>query len=98
MWVYWILAYVVGMSIHGFYRNFHHVAGGLSQAADQELASVVLWLIAAVAFAPVVFWNASTWLRSEEDPDTELAQVARAERRRGTSIDRRRHGGATPAP
>jgi cytochrome c oxidase assembly factor CtaG len=98
MWVYWILAYLVGMSNHGFYPNFHHVAGGLSAAADQEFASVVLWLVAAVAFVPLIFWNALTWLQSEEDPDTELAQVARAERRRGTSTALRPHNGATPAP
>ena len=85
MWVFWILAYLVGLSNHGFYRSFQHVAGGLSAAADQEIAAVVLWFVATVAFVPVIFWNALTWLQSEEDPDSELLQVARAERRRGTA-------------
>lgn len=91
MWVFWIDAYVVGMSNHDFYRNFHHTAGhGLSAASDQQIAAVVLWLVASVTFAPVIFWNALSWLRTE-DPDTELAALARSERRRGTppSIGRR---------
>jgi cytochrome c oxidase assembly factor CtaG len=85
MWVFWILAYLVGLSNRGFYRSFHHVAGGLSAPADQEIAAVVLWFVATAAFIPVIFWNALTWLQSEEDPDSELLQVARAERRRGTA-------------
>ena len=84
MWAFWILAYVVGLSNHDFYRNFHHVAGGLSAAADQQIASAVLWFVAAVTFVPVIFWNALMWLKTEEDPDAELLALARAERRRGT--------------
>jgi cytochrome c oxidase assembly factor CtaG len=87
MWVFWILAYLVGLSNRGFYPSFHHVAGGLSAAADEEIAAVVLWFVATAAFIPVIFWNAMTWLQSEEDPDSELLQVARAERRRGTAPD-----------
>ncbi len=83
MWCFWILAYVAGLSDHGFYRNFHHLAGGLSEAADQQIASAVLWFVAAAAFVPVIFWNAYRWLQSEEDPDAELLALARAERRRG---------------
>jgi len=87
MWVFWILAYLVGLSNHGFYPSFPHVAGGLSAAADEEIAAVVLWFVATAAFMPVIFWNALTWLQSEDDPDSELLQVARAERRRGTAPD-----------
>jgi len=82
MWAFWILAYVVGLSNHDFYRNFHHAGGGLSAAADQQIASAVLWFFAAVAFVPVIFWNALQWLKTDEDPDTELLALARAERRR----------------
>ena len=39
MWVFWILAYIVGLSNHVFYPNFTHVPGGLSAAGDQEIAS-----------------------------------------------------------
>ena len=66
-----------GLSNHGFYRSFHHVAGGLSAAADQQIASAVLWFAATVAFVPVIFWNALQWLKTEEDPDTELQALAR---------------------
>lgn len=75
MWVFWIMAYVSGLSTHGFYRSFHHAPGGLSSAADQQIASAVLWLVATVAFAPLVFWNALQWLKTE-DPDTELQALA----------------------
>jgi cytochrome c oxidase assembly factor CtaG len=98
MWAFWILAYVTGLSIHGFYHNFHHAAGGLSAAADEQISSVVLWFVAAVAFIPVIFWNALTWLQSEEDPDTELRTLTRSERRRGTAPFPPKRGDATPMP
>ena len=46
---------------------------------------------------PVIFWNAVLWLQTDEDPDTELASLLRAERRRGTSPPRR-DGEGTPTP
>lgn len=84
MWAFWILAYVSGLSTHDYYGNFHHVRGGLSAAADQQIASAILWLVSALSFAPLIFWNAFQWLKTEEDPDTELLALARDERRRGT--------------
>ena len=84
MWAFWILAYVSGLSTHDFYGNFHHTRGALSAAADQQIASAVLWLVSALSFAPLIFWNAFQWLKNEEDPDTELLALARDERRRGT--------------
>jgi cytochrome c oxidase assembly factor CtaG len=98
MWAFWILAYVTGLSNRGFYRNFHHVPGALSAAADQQIASALLWAVAAASFVPVIFWNALTWLQSEEDPDTELQTLARAERRRGSAPFTPKHGGPSPAP
>ena len=50
--------------------------GGLSAAADQQIASAVLWFVAAAAFVPVIFWNALMWLKTDEDPDTELLALA----------------------
>ena len=97
MWAFWILAYVVGLSDHDFYRNFHHAAGGLSAPADQQIASAVLWFVAAAAFAPVIFWNALAWLRTEEDPDAELVALTKSERRRGLPPARGRSGGGAPA-
>jgi hypothetical protein len=75
---------VVGLSERDFYRNFHHAAGGLSAGADQQIASAVLWFVAAASFVPVIFWNALMWLKTDEDPDTELLALMRAARRRGT--------------
>ena len=85
MWVFWVLAYVAGLSTGGFYSGFHHVAGGLSATADEQIGAVVLWFVAASAFVPVIFWNALAWLQSDDDPDTELLGLARAEQRRGTA-------------
>jgi cytochrome c oxidase assembly factor CtaG len=96
MWVFWILAYVSGLSNHGFYRSFHHVPGGLGAAADQQIASAVLWAVAAATFIPVIFWNALTWLQSEEDPDTEFLTLARTERRRGAAPITPKRDGPTP--
>ena len=84
MWVFWILAYIVAMSTHDFYANFHHAPGGLSAAADQQIAAALSWFVAAAAFLPVIFANAVMWLQTDADPDTELASLLRAERRRGT--------------
>lgn len=98
MWAFWILAYVTGLSNRGFYHNFSHVAGGLSAAADQQIAAGVLWAVAAATFVPVIFVNALSWLQSEEDPDAELQQLARSERRRGTAPFTPKRGGASPAP
>ena len=94
MWAFWILAYVTGLSNHDFYRNFHHVGGGLSAAADQQIAAAVLWFFAAAGFVPVIFWNALLWLKTDEDPDTELLAVTRAERRRGMPPVSREPGSA----
>lgn len=95
MWSYWILAYVAGFSTHGFYGAFHHTVGGLSAGADEQIASAVLWAVAAATFLPVIFGNMLGWLHSEEDPDHELLALARADRRRGTPSLRQHSGGAT---
>jgi len=83
LWFVWIEAYLVAMSQSGWYRNFHHVAGGgLSRAADQQVAAVVLWFIATVIFVPVIFVNALRWLKQgEEEPEAELRKLVRADRR-----------------
>jgi hypothetical protein len=70
------------------------VPGGLSAAADQQIATAVLWFVAAASFVPVIFWDAMMWLRTDADPDAELLALARAERRRGTQpLTRRQEGG-----
>jgi cytochrome c oxidase assembly factor CtaG len=96
MWAFWILAYATGLSTHDVYRSFPHMAGGLSAAADQQIASAVIWFGAAAAFIPLVFWNALQWLQTE-DPDLELLALARQEKRRGMPPIGGHHGGASPS-
>lgn len=98
MWVFWIMAYLVALSNRGFYPNFHHTAGSLGAAADEQIGAALLWLVATVAFVPVIFWNALHWLQSEDDPDAELLVLAREERRRGTSPLSSDHRGDVASP
>ena len=59
-----------------------HLAGSARRPTNRS-RSAVLWFVAAASFVPVIFWNAVEWLRTEDDPDTELLALMRAERRRG---------------
>ncbi len=84
MWTAWVVAYLDAMSHNSWYTAFHHAAGrGLSLAADQQLSAGLIWLISAVVFVPIVFWNLVYWLQSEEDPNEELGRLIREERTRG---------------
>jgi cytochrome c oxidase assembly factor CtaG len=67
MWTVWTISYLGGFSSTSWYTGFHHSAGGLSAGADQQFSTAVCWLVAALAFMPVVFWNLLVWLRSEEE-------------------------------
>jgi cytochrome c oxidase assembly factor CtaG len=83
MWVTWIMAYLLGMSHADWFPAYHHVAGaGLSLIADQQLTAGMLWLLAAVAFVPLLFASLVVWLRSGDDPDEEMRRLVRVERRR----------------
>ncbi len=83
MWTIWVLAYLLGFASVAWYPAYRHVAGhGLSMAADQQLATWVLWAVAAVSFLPVIFYAAMTWLKEAEDPDAELRRVTRHQRPR----------------
>ena len=98
MWLLWTEAYLVGMSQSGWYSNFSHVAGrGLSQAADQQVAAMVLWLIATVVFVPVIFVNAMRWLHSDPEPDAELRRLLKEDRRGHTAFVQQ-HGATVPRP
>jgi cytochrome c oxidase assembly factor CtaG len=66
MWSIWIVAYLLGFATIPWYRSFHHVAGGLSLAADQEIACWILWAIPGFVFIPVVFAHLTSWLRKED--------------------------------
>jgi cytochrome c oxidase assembly factor CtaG len=77
MWVIWIIAYILGLATRGVFHAYHYLPGGpLSAVADQELATAVLWGVAAVCFLPVVFTSAVSWLHEGEDVDAELGRAA----------------------
>jgi len=83
MWATWAVGYALGFSESGLYRAYHYAAGGLGAVADQQVASGLFLLAGICAFAPVVFADLIAWLQGAEDPDAELRQLVRAERRTG---------------
>ncbi|HXQ62414.1 MAG TPA: cytochrome c oxidase assembly protein [Acidimicrobiales bacterium] len=83
MWTVWVTAYLVGLSHASVYRAFPHVAGrDLSVAADQAIATWVLWFTSLCAFLPVIFSNLVIWLRGDDDADEALYRLVRDGRRR----------------
>jgi cytochrome c oxidase assembly factor CtaG len=97
MWAVWVLAYTEAMSNTSWYSTFHHSAGhGLGASADHQVSTIVIWLVAAAAFMPVIFWNLYFWLRNDEDPDDELFRLMKEERRRAWQVPKTL-GGDPPA-
>jgi|SRR6266566_4008550 len=74
MWTTWILAYVLGFSHVAWYRAYTR-GSGLSPVADQQIATITLWAVAAACFVPVVFATMMFWLRDSDDPDDELRRA-----------------------
>ena len=76
MWLIWIIAYILGMATHGVFHAYrYHPGGPLSAVADQELATAVLWVAAAVCFMPVIFTAAHRWLHDGDNVEAELERV-----------------------
>ena len=76
MWLIWIVAYILGLATHGVFHAYRYSPGGpLSAVADQELATAVLWVVAAACFMPVVFIAAYQWLHDGDDVAAELERV-----------------------
>jgi cytochrome c oxidase assembly factor CtaG len=94
MWTIWIIAYVLGFSRVSWFGAYQHAAGRtLSAVADQEIATGLLWAVAAACFIPVVYVSLMRWLKdTDDDPDSELRDVSRADQR-GTGLK----GWAAPA-
>ncbi len=62
-WTIWVLAYLTGMSGTSWFAAYHRGApGGLSAAADQQIATAILWAVPAACFLPVVFVTVIAWL------------------------------------
>lgn len=77
MWLMWIIAYILGMATHGVFHAYrYHPGGPLSAVSDQELATAVLWAVAAVCFMPVIFTSAYRWLNDGDKVEDELERVA----------------------
>ena len=69
MWAIWVLAYLTGMSGASWFAAYHHGApGGLSAAADQQIAVAILWAVPALCFLPVVYVTVIAWLGSGTSP------------------------------
>lgn len=81
MWATWIMAYAVGFAHTPWYSAFDRHSGGLSGAADQQIATAIVWAVATCVFVPVIFADIMIWLKTGEDPDEELRKLARAARR-----------------
>ncbi|MGH3068899.1 MAG: cytochrome c oxidase assembly protein [Streptosporangiaceae bacterium] len=76
MWLIWIIAFIQGSASRGVFHAYrYHPGGPLSAVADQELATAVLWAVAAACFMPVIFTAAYHWLH---DSDNEEAELERA--------------------
>jgi cytochrome c oxidase assembly factor CtaG len=77
MWLIWIIAYIQGSASRGVFHAYrYHPGGALSAVADQELATAVLWAVAAACFMPVIFTAAHHWLHDGENVEAELERVS----------------------
>jgi len=83
MWSTWIVGFVLGFAHSPLYHAYHYPVGGLGAASEQQIAAGMLFVAGMSAFAPVVFSDVTAWLKEAEDPDAELRQLVRAERRSG---------------
>ena len=78
MWLIWAIAYILGFANHGVFHAFSYVPGGpLSAVADQELATAVMWAVAAACFLPPIIIAGFSWLH-DDDVEQELNRVADA--------------------
>jgi cytochrome c oxidase assembly factor CtaG len=69
MWTIWVLAYLTGMSGASWFAAYHHGApGGLSAAADQQIAVAILWAVPALCFLPVLYVTVIAWLGGSTSP------------------------------
>jgi cytochrome c oxidase assembly factor CtaG len=77
MWTIWILAYILGFSHVAWFTAYSQ--SGVSQVADQEIATGIMWAVPALCFVPVVYAVLVTWLKDTEDPDEGLRALVSAQ-------------------
>jgi cytochrome c oxidase assembly factor CtaG len=92
MWSVWIVAYLLGLSNDTVFHAYDPAGGLLSPAADQEISAALCWGAAGLCLVPVVFVAMLGWL-ARDDPDKELARIARTPGQRPTV-----KGWGRPAP
>ena len=97
MWSLWIVAYVLGLSNGVVFHAYDPPHGLLSPVADQQISAALVWAVAGLSFAPVVFVTMLGWL-GRDDPDVELRRLARDPGRRAAvrGWARPRGGGGAP--
>lgn len=82
MWITWMIGFLLGFSHVAWFPTYlHSRSSGLSLIADQQLAAGALWVLPAAGYLPAVLVNLMAWLKDSEDPDDEMRQLVRAERR-----------------
>jgi cytochrome c oxidase assembly factor CtaG len=75
MWAIWASAYVMGFSRATWFTALAH-RGGLSTAADQQIAAAIEFAIAGLSFVPVVYVSLITWLKDSADAGDEPRAAA----------------------
>ncbi|MHB8295218.1 MAG: cytochrome c oxidase assembly protein [Acidimicrobiales bacterium] len=75
----WILAMVLAFSNHPWYHPYVVDAQTrlLSALGDQQLGAAIMWVIPMVPFGVVITANLNTWLRREEDVDSEFEAMVK---------------------
>jgi cytochrome c oxidase assembly factor CtaG len=76
MWTIWVLAYIMGFSQAGWAAVYAHHSGlAVTPAADQQIATGILWAVPALCCVPVIFASLLSWLTDSSDPDVELREI-----------------------
>jgi cytochrome c oxidase assembly factor CtaG len=70
MWTVWGLAFLVGLSNNPTYPAYALSHRAFSISADQQFAAGLMWLIPALAFMPMFFFNLMAWLRRDNGADS----------------------------
>lgn len=70
MWTIWVIAYITGMSVSG-------QTLGQADADSRELSVAVMWAVAAICYAPVVYVMLMSWLGRRPDAGQLAGQPSR---------------------
>ena len=68
MWSTWAIAFVLGFAGGSVVHAYDGAGSSLGTVSDQEITAMLLWLVSACCFVPVIFVSVLTWLRDGTDP------------------------------